>query len=82
MSGTDEAGLLIRHPWVVRRKINVTEYYRMAEAGIIGWKDRIELIDGEIVVMSPGGSPHAGTINTVSRLLVSGVNALCAVWHP
>jgi Uma2 family endonuclease len=79
MTETDETGLLTRNPWVVRRKINVTEYYRMAEAGIIAWKDRIELIEGEIVVMSPAGSPHAGTINTLTRLLVTGLGSTAVV---
>lgn len=49
------------------RRFTVEEYNRMAEAGILGEDDRVELLDGEIVQMSPIGSRHAGTV-TESRL--------------
>lgn len=38
---------------VSRRLFNVAEYYRMADAGILSEDDRVELIEGEIVEMSP-----------------------------
>ena len=31
-----------------RRLFTVNEYYRMAEAGILGEDDRVELIEGEL----------------------------------
>jgi Uma2 family endonuclease len=42
-----------------RRLFDVNEYHQMAQAGILTEDDRVELIDGEIVEMSPIGAPHA-----------------------
>ena len=41
----------------------------MADAGILAEDDRVELIDGEIVRMSPVGAQHAGTTKKLNRLL-------------
>ncbi|HYP58319.1 MAG TPA: hypothetical protein VEQ35_08550 [Beijerinckia sp.] len=43
-----------------RHKLNVDDYYRMAEAGVLKQGERVELIDGEIIDMTPIGSGHAG----------------------
>jgi Uma2 family endonuclease len=45
-----------------KRYFNVVEYYRMAEAGVLSPDDRVELIEGEIVKMSPIGSRHAACV--------------------
>jgi Uma2 family endonuclease len=41
-----------------RRLLSADEFLRMAEAGILGEDDRVELLDSEIVEMSPQGDPH------------------------
>jgi Uma2 family endonuclease len=41
-----------------RRRFTVDELYRMTEAGILHEDERIELIGGEIVPMSPKGRHH------------------------
>lgn len=54
---------------VVKRLINVDEYHKMAEIGILKPDDRLELIHGEIYEMSPIGSKHAGIVNKLASLL-------------
>jgi len=54
---------------VLKRLLNVDEYYQMAEAGILKPDDRVELIHGEIYEMSPIGSKHAAIVNRLARLL-------------
>ena len=51
------------------RRFTVEEYYAMAEAGILTEDDRVELIDGVIVEMSPVGSRHIGCVNLYTRWL-------------
>lgn len=41
-----------------RRRFTVDEYCAMADAGILCEDERIELLDGEILVMPPIGEPH------------------------
>lgn len=53
---------------VLKRRFTVEEYYKMAEAGILSEDDRVELLDGEIVEMTPIGSSHAATVDRLTRL--------------
>jgi hypothetical protein len=45
----------------------VYDYHKMAAAGILGVDDRVELIRGEIVEMSPLVPPHNGTIHRANQ---------------
>lgn len=51
----------------------------MGEAGIFGEGDRVELIEGEIIEMSPIGSPHASRVKRLNRLLVQRLSARAIV---
>lgn len=80
----EDAGGLLHHPWIVRWKLDVHEYHRMGEAGILTDDDRVELIEGELVQMSPIVSGHSGTVNALTRLLVlaAGNRAMVSVQNP
>ena len=54
-----------------RRLFTVDEYHRMAEAGVFGPEERVELIEGEILEMSPIGPRHAGCVINANRLFVT-----------
>jgi Uma2 family endonuclease len=47
----------------------VDEYHRMSEAGILSETDQVELIEGEIIKMSPIGKYHAACVKRLNFLL-------------
>lgn len=55
---------------IARRAFSVEDYHRMAEAGILSEDDRVELIEGEIVELSPIGSRHQACVNRLTAILV------------
>ncbi len=63
-----------------RRRFTRAEYYRMAEAGILGRHDRVELIRGEIVEMSPIGPRHLAFVGNLNLLLVPRLHERAIVW--
>ena len=64
----------------VRRRFTIEEYERMVETGILAQDDRVELIDGEIVEMSPIGDPHAAFVANLTHLLVNRFGDRARVW--
>ena len=64
---------------IPRHRLTVDEYYRMAEAGILAPDARVELIEGEIVDMTPVGSRHVSVVNRLNRMLTVAVGELAIV---
>jgi Uma2 family endonuclease len=69
---------------VARRPFTVAEYDRMIETGILQEHDRVELLDGEILEMSPIGSRHAACVNRLNTLFTrwAGDRAIISVQNP
>lgn len=69
---------------IARRRFTVEEYYRMGEAGILSPDDRVELIGGEVVQMTPIGARHAACVAALTRLLqaLPGDHAVIWVQNP
>ncbi len=54
-----------------KQLLSLDEYHQLAADGLFSEDDRIELIRGEIVEMSPIGDPHLVCLITLLRLLRS-----------
>lgn len=54
------------------RPIRRVEYDRMVEAGVFG-QDRVELLFGMIVRMTPHGPPHDATLDRLAEILFAAV---------
>lgn len=64
--------------------LTVAEYHRLAAAGILSREDRVELLNGKVVPMSPIGSAHAACVEKISELLrlVLGEKAMVRAQNP
>ena len=69
---------------MTRHRLTVDDYHQMAESGILGPDDRVELIAGEVLDMSPIGSLHAALVRALARWLAdsNGSKAIVAVQDP
>lgn len=69
---------------VARWAISVADYHRIRDAGILGEDDRVELIDGEVRLMSPIGTLHAAIVNRYAALLIAqaGQTAIVSIQNP
>jgi Uma2 family endonuclease len=76
---TNEPAVLTHYPAASIRPLTVNDYHRMGEAGIFAESERVELIEGQLIAMSPIGSPHFAAVNTLNRLLVRAIGDLAIV---
>jgi Uma2 family endonuclease len=63
-----------------RHRLNMDDFYRMAEAGILGENERVELIDGDLIDMAPTGQGHSGIVSRLTRDLVLAGDGRAIVW--
>ena len=69
---------------IERRTFSVDDYYRMAEVGLLTEGERVELIEGEVIKMSPIGSRHAACVSRLNMLFTEsmGRQAIVSVQNP
>ena len=60
-------------------RFTVDEYQRMGQAGVFHEDDRVELIDGQVVEMSPISPPHAACVDRLNRRLSEQVGEFAIV---
>lgn len=65
-------------------KFTVDEFEMMGTAGIFGEDDRVELIEGEILQMSPIGTHHMSVVNRLNMIFAQAVgkSAIVSVQNP
>ncbi len=54
--------------WARRRRFSVADVRRMVEVGLVHEDERLEVLDGELVEMSPKGYRHEGLKGAINRL--------------
>src|SRR5262245_15201178 len=66
---------------IQRRLFTIDECYKMVEAGILRPDERVELIRGEIIRMSPIGTRHSAAVDRANRAFqrIAGDNAIVRV---
>lgn len=72
------------HDEPTRRRFTRADYRRMAQVGILAEDDRVELLDGEITVMSPIGLPHSAAVRFLNSFFSAhvGERAIVDVQNP
>ena len=69
---------------LLKRQFSIQDYHQMVVAGILSEDERVELIQGEIVKMSPIGVRHASCVNRLLKLFLQslGDRATVIVQNP
>ena len=57
-------------PTPPRHRFTVADYYAMVDGGILAESDRVELLDGDIIVMPPIGDWHQSSIDRFTNLML------------
>ena len=62
-----------------RHRLTVDDFHKMGEAGILAPDARVELIEGEVIDMTPIGSRHAGLVKRLNDVLTRQVQGKAIV---
>ncbi|HEY6549445.1 MAG TPA: Uma2 family endonuclease, partial [Vicinamibacteria bacterium] len=73
------ASVMASLPDLIPRPFSVADYHRMVDAGILAQDERVELLEGVIVQMSPQRDPHQFAIEFLTHALVHHVGDLFRV---
>lgn len=67
-----------------RHRLSIDDFERLVAAGILAEDSRVELIEGDLIDMTPIGPGHASVSVRLTRLLVSraGDDAIVSVTNP
>ena len=65
---------------VTRHSFTVVEYERMGRFGIFSIDVRVELVNGEIIEMSPIGERHAACVAVLTQLITLRLRLSALVW--
>ncbi len=68
----------VTEPYLKTRRWRRVEYERLVDLGIFAG-ERLELLDGLLVVREPQGSPHAAIVAQIGQVLAA---AFGTGWHP
>ena len=63
-----------------RRLFTADEFERMDAAGVFGPEERLELIEGDIVEMTPVAPGHGAAVACLNKRLILGVRDRAVVW--
>jgi len=69
---------------LITRKFNTSQYHQMNQSNILTEDDRVELINGEIIEMSPIGTKHTSCINRCNSILPNllGQKVIISIQNP
>ena len=76
--------LQLAKPQVKNFRFNISQYHQMSETGILSENDKVELINGEIIEMSPIGRRHTACVNRLNSVFsqLLGKKVIIAVQNP
>ena len=69
---------------LLKHRFTLEQYRKMGTAGILKEEDRVELIEGEIIQMSPIGARHAAVVNQLNMEFAPALKgrAIIAIQNP